>query len=122
MFNPSGRLPFTSWIAIAALLLLMVTAGFTLPGEYQFMLTAVIYAVILRQIWLFARSKGRVAKLYWVLVGLLLVHSPVISVFLKGTAIWILVIVETGLVLLYLELRLIPKQPQEPGEDRSVLT
>jgi hypothetical protein len=117
MSNPFGRLRFMSWIAIAALLILVVTAGFTLPANYQFLLTAFIYAVILRQIWLFARSKGEVAKLNWVLVGLLIVHNPLISVYFKGTSFWILVVVETGLVLLYLELRLSPEQHKDPGED-----
>ena len=119
MSNPFSRLRFMSWMAIAALLILIVTAGFTLPANYQFLLTAIIYAVILRQIWLFARSKGKVAQLNWVLVGLLVVHNPLISAYVKGTAFWILVVVETGLVLLYLELRLIPEQQKVPGEDRE---
>jgi hypothetical protein len=119
MSNPFSRLRFMSWIAIAALLVLIVTAGFTLPAHYQFLLTAIIYAVILRQIWLFARSKGKVAKLNWVLLGLLVVHNPLISAYFKGSAFWILVVVETGLVLLYLELRLIPEQQKDPGEDRE---
>jgi hypothetical protein len=108
-----------SWIAIAALLILIVTAGFILPANYQFLLTAIIYAVILRQIWLFSRSKGKVAKLNWVLLGLLVVHNPLTSAYFKGTVFWILVVVETGLVLLYLELRLIPEQQKDPGEDRE---
>jgi hypothetical protein len=117
MSNPFRRLRFMSWIAIAALLILIVTAGFTLPVEYQFLLTAIIYAVILRQIWLFARSKGKVGQLNWVLLGLLVIHNPLITPYLKGTAIWILVVVQTGLVLLYLELRLIPDHQKDPGED-----
>lgn len=119
MSNPFRRLRFMSWIAIAALSILIVTAGFTLPANYQFLLTAIIYAVILRQIWLLARSKGRVANLNWILVGLLIVHNPLISAYFKGTAFWIMVVVETGLVLLYLEVRLIPEQQKDSGEDRG---
>jgi hypothetical protein len=101
-----------SSIAIAALLSLIGTAGFTLAANHQFLLTAIIYAVILRQIWLFSRSKGTLAQLNWVLVTLLIVHNPLISAYFKGTALWILVVVETGLLLLYLEIRLIPERPK----------
>jgi len=100
MSNPFSRLGFMSWVAIAALFILIVTAGLTLPANYQFLLTAIIYAVILRQIWLFGRSKGKFGKLNWILLGLLIVHNPLISAYFKGTAFWIMVIVETGLVLL----------------------
>lgn len=119
MSNSFGRISIMSWIAITALLILVLTAGLTLPAQMQFLLTAIIYAVILRQCWLFARSKGKVAKLNWVLLGLLVVHNPLTSVYLKGTAFWILIVVETGLVLLYLELRLIPEQQKDLGEDRD---
>ena len=121
MSNSFGRISFMSWIAIAALLILIVTAGFTLPAQFQFLLTAIIYAVILRQLWLFARSKGKVAKLSWVLLGTLVAHNPLTSAYLKGTAFWILIVVETGLVLLYLELRLIPEQQKNSDQDRDAM-
>ena len=61
-----------SWIAIAALVILMATAPLTLPANYQFLLTIIIYIVISRQIWFFVRAKGKVAKLLWVLLVLLI--------------------------------------------------
>ena len=117
MSNPFCRLRFMSWIAIAALVILLVTAGFTLPANHQFLLTTIIYAVVVRQIYLFGRSKGKMAKLNWILLGLLVIHNPLISAYFKGTVFWILVVVETGLLLLYLELRLIPQQQRDPDED-----
>ena len=44
-----------SWIAIAALAVLVATAPLTVPANYQFLLTLTIYMVILRQIWFFIR-------------------------------------------------------------------
>jgi hypothetical protein len=99
-----------SWIAIAALGTLMATAPLTLPANYQFLLTLIIYMVILRQIWFFARSTGEVGKLLWILLLLLIIHNPLIASYLKSTRSWVMIIVYTGLMLLYLELRLVLEQ------------
>ena len=103
-----------SWIAIAALAVLVATAPLTVPANYQFLLTLTIYMVILRQIWFFIRSKGNVAKLVWILVALLILHNPLIGSYLKNTRFWVMIIIYTGIVLLYLELRLILEQRKTP--------
>jgi hypothetical protein len=117
MSNHFERVSAVSWIAIAALGVFVATAPLTLPANYQFLLTLIIYIVILRQIWFFVRSKARVAKLVWVLLGLLIIHNPLIASYLKSTQFWVMIIVYTGIVLLYLELRLILEQRKTPGED-----
>ena len=106
-----------SWIAIAALGVLVATAPLTLPANYKFLLSLIIYIVILRQIWFFVRSKTRVAKLVWVLLGLLIIHNPLIASYLKSTQFWVMILVYTGVVLLYLELRLILAQEKTPSQD-----
>lgn len=106
-----------SWIAIAALAVLVATAPLTVPANYQFLLTLTIYMVILRQIWFFIRSKGNVAKLVWVLVALLILHNPLVGSYLKNTRFWVTIIIYTGIVLLYLELRLILEQRKTPREN-----
>ena len=117
MSNHLERVSAMSWIAIAALGVLVATAPLTLPANYQFLLTLIIYIVILRQIWVFVRSKASVANLVWVLVGLLIIHNPLIASYLKSTQFWVMILVYTGLVLLYLELRLIMEQRKTPDED-----
>lgn len=117
MSNHFERVSAVSWIAIAALGVFVATAPLTLPANYQFLLTLIIYIVILRQIWFFVRSNARVAKLVWVLLGLLIIHNPLIASYLKSTQFWVMIIVYTGIVLLYLELRLILEQRKTPGED-----
>jgi hypothetical protein len=116
MSNHLERVSAISWIAIAALGVLVATAPLTLPANYQFLLTLIVYIVILRQIWFFVRSKAQVAKLVWVLLGLLVIHNPLVASYLKGTQFWVMILVYTGLVLLYLELRLILDKQKTPGE------
>lgn len=110
MSNHLERVSTMSWIAIVALAVLVATAPLTLPANYQFLLSLIIYMVILRQIWFFVRSKAKLAKLVWVLLGLLMIHNPLIASYLKSTQFWVMILVYTGLVLLYLELRLILEQ------------
>ena len=118
MSNHFERVSAMSWIAIAALGILVATAALTLPANYQFLLTFIIYIVVFRQISFFVHSKTRVAKkLVWVLLGLLIIHNPLMSSYLKGTHYWVMIIVYTGIVLLYLELRLILEQLKTPGGD-----
>ena len=106
-----------SWIAIAALGVLVATAPLTLPANYKFLLSLIIYIVILRQIWFFVRSKAKLEKLVWVLLGLLMIHNPLIASYLKSTQFWVMILVYTGVVLLYLELRLILAQDKTPSQD-----
>jgi hypothetical protein len=116
MSNKSQHVSAMSWIAIAALAALIATAPLTVPANYQFLLTLTIYMVILRQIWFFIRSKEN-AKLVWVLVALLILHNPLIGSYLKSTRFWVMIIIYTGIVLLYLELRLILEQRKASRED-----
>ncbi len=112
------RVSAMSWIAIAALGVLVATAPLTLPANYKFLLSLIIYIVILRQIWFFIRSKAKkLEKLVWVLLGLLMVHNPLIASYLKSTQFWVMILVYTGVVLLYLELRLILAQETTPSQD-----
>lgn len=117
MSNYLQRVSAMSWTAIAALVILMATAPLTLPANYQFLLTIIIYIVISRQIWFFVRAKGKVAKLLWVLLVLLIIHNPVVAPYFKNTHHWEMIIVYTGLMLLYLELRLILEQQKAPGKE-----
>ena len=118
MENYLKGLSAMSRIAIAALATLMATAPLTLPANYQFLLAITIYIVILRQIWFFARSTGEVAKLVWILLMLLIIHNPFIASYLKNTRSWVMIIVYTGLMLLYLELRLaLEQQKLSSNED-----
>lgn len=117
MSDKSQHVSPMSWIAIAALAVLIASAPLTMPANYQFLLTLTIYMVILRQIWFFIRSKGSVAKLVWVLVALLILHNPLIGSYLKNTHYWVMIIIYTGIVLLYLELRLILEQRKAPREN-----
>jgi len=111
------RISAMSWIAIAALAVLVATAPLTLPANYKFLLSLIIYIVILRQIWFFVRSKAKLEKFIWVLLGLLMVHNPLIASYLKSTQFWVMILVYTGVVLLYLELRLILEQEKTPSQD-----
>lgn len=111
------RVSAMSWIAIAALGVLVATAPLTLAANYKFLLSLIIYIVILRQIWFFVRSKAKLEKLIWVLLGLLMIHNPLIASYLKSTQFWVMILVYTGVVLLYLELRLILAQEKTPSQD-----
>jgi hypothetical protein len=111
------RVSAMSWIAITALGVLVATAPLTLPANYKFLLSLIIYIVILRQIWFFVRSKAKLEKLVWVLLGLLMIHNPLIASYLKSTQFWVMILVYTGVVLLYLELRLILAQDKTPSQD-----
>ena len=111
------RVSAMSWIAIAALGVLVATAPLTLPANYKFLLSLIIYIVILRQIWFFVRSKAKLEKLVWVLLGLLMIHNPLIASYMKSTQFWVMILVYTGVVLLYLELRLILEQERTPSQD-----
>jgi len=51
------------------------------------------------------------------LLGLLMVHNPLIASYLKSTQFWVMILVYTGVVLLYLELRLILEQEKTPSQD-----
>lgn len=116
MSNHFERVSAMSWIAIAAFMSLVATAALTLPANYQFLLTLIIYIVVLRQIWFFFAQRSSIAKkLVWVLLGVLIIHNPLMSPYLKTTRYWVMIIVYTGVVLLYLELRLILEQQKTPG-------